>query len=200
MRSSEQVNRLLFKRVLFLGYGREQTSLIDVLSEAGCQVDHSGDPIQMVDHDLIISFGYRHIIRKSTLARINCPIINLHISYLPYNKGAHPGFWCFFDGTPPGVTIHLIDDGLDTGPILYQRKVSFDAAEATFADAHKRLIAEIENLFISHLDELLAGEWTAVPQLGEGTKHYVKDLPQDFSGWNSQIKSEIARLRKIIEE
>ncbi len=188
------------KRVLFLGYDCKQTCLIDVLSDAGCKVDHSADPIDKFDYDLVVSFGYRHLIRRSKLARISCPIVNLHISYLPYNKGAHPGFWSFFDGTPSGVTIHLIDDGLDTGPIIYQRKVTFDAGEITFSDAHRRLVEEIEDLFICNLDELLSGGWTAVPQLEDGTKHYVKDLPPEFAGWNSEIEPEIARLRKIVEE
>jgi methionyl-tRNA formyltransferase len=200
MTNSKSGKKLSAKRVLFLGYNRKQTSLIGLLSKAGCEVDHSADPIDEVDYDLIVSFGYRHIIRQTTLARITCPIINLHISYLPYNKGAHPGFWSFFDGTPSGVTIHLIDGGLDTGPIIYQRKVAFDAGETTFLDAHKRLIYEIEDLFVSHLDELLSGDWTAVPQCGDGTKHYVKDLPSDFAGWTSEIEPEITRLRKIGEK
>ncbi|BDW96816.1 hypothetical protein MACH10_25010 [Thalassospira tepidiphila] len=199
MASSQSGQQSSSKRVLFLGYNRDQTSLIDVLSEAGCDVDHSVDPIEEVDYDLIVSFGYRHIISQNTLNRITCPIMNLHISYLPYNRGAHPGFWSFFDDTPSGVTIHLIDDGLDTGPVIYQRKVTFDAGEVTFADAHRRLVSEIEDLFVVHLDELLTGKWRAVPQCGEGTKHYVKDLPREFAGWNSEIETEIARLREIIE-
>ena len=53
-------------------------------------------------------------------------IINLHISYLPYNKGAHPNFWSFADNTPSGVTIHEVNENLDSGNIIFQKKIEFD--------------------------------------------------------------------------
>ena len=40
-------------------------------------------------------------------------------------QGAHPNFWSFYDNTPSGVTIHLIDAGIDTGDVLYQKKLIF---------------------------------------------------------------------------
>jgi hypothetical protein len=92
-----------------------------------------------MNYDLIISFGYRHIISKEIIKSVNCPIINLHISYLPYNRGAHPNFWSFYDKTPSGVTIHLVNEGIDTGPIIYQRHIIFDNNEkmrmSAFVDA-----------------------------------------------------------------
>ena len=114
-----------YKKILFLGYDRNKTKIIDQLINANCEVHHSKGVIQKVDYDLIISFGYCKIINRSILDRIKCPIINLHISYLPFNRGAHPNFWSFFDNTPSGVTIHLIDEGIDTGPIIYQKIVKF---------------------------------------------------------------------------
>ena len=71
--------------------------------------------------DYIISFGYKHIINKQIIDSFQTNIINLHISYLPFNKGYHPNFWSFKDNTPKGVTIHLIDEGIDTGDILIQK-------------------------------------------------------------------------------
>ena len=76
----------------------------------------------MGDNDLIVSFGYRHILRSDFINKCGCPIANLHISYLPFNRGAHPNFWSFYDDTPSGVSIYLIDEGIDTGPILFQKK------------------------------------------------------------------------------
>ena len=48
-------------------------------------------------------------------------LINLHISYLPYNRGSYPNYWSFKENTPNGVSIHHIDDGIDTGPVLVQK-------------------------------------------------------------------------------
>jgi len=187
------------KRILFLGYDRTQTILIDALIDANCEVHHTKDPItHHVKYDLILSFGYKHILPKNVIIGVGCPILNLHIAYLPFNKGAHPNFWSFYENTPSGVTIHLMDDGIDTGPIVYQRYVNFDDTEVTFAQTYDRMINEIESLFISKISDILSDKWKAKPQRGKGTLHYVKDLPKEFNGWDTVIEDEIIRLDKIL--
>ena len=69
---------------------------------------------------LIVSYNYKHIIQPEIIVLMNGRLVNLHISYLPWNKGSDPNFWSFIDNTPKGVTIHKIDNHLDTGAILYQ--------------------------------------------------------------------------------
>ena len=73
--------------------------------------------------DLILSFGYNKIISKKILSKLPKPPINLHISYLPYNKGSHPNYWSFVENTPSGVSIHEVDEGIDTGKIIYRKKL-----------------------------------------------------------------------------
>ena len=186
------------KCILFLGYDREQTRLIDALVDANCEVHYTDEKIDVVDYDLIISFGYLHILKGDFLNSVLCPVINLHISYLPYNKGAHPNFWSFYDNTPSGVTIHLIDEGIDTGAIIYQKYVNFDNGEKTFSQTYKRLINEIERLFLDNLGNIIRNNWVARPQRGEGALHFVNDLPNEFSGWDSVIEEELNRLDKVL--
>lgn len=190
------------KQVLFVGYDRTQTSVIDALIKHGCQVFHTEEKFSADDGqwDLIISFGYRHIFKPVLLDSLPCPIINLHIAYLPFNRGAHPNFWSFYDNTPAGVTIHLIDQGIDTGPILYQKAVDFEPQDQTFRQTYGRLVTQIELLFIANLNEIVSGNWTAKPQKGEGTLHYVKDLPSAFGGWDTLICEEITRLKTMSEK
>lgn len=184
------------KTILFLGYKQTDTRLIDVLIENNCNVDHCSDKIDgSGSYDLVVSFGYRHIISKEVIDRLVCPIFNLHISYLPFNRGAHPNFWSFYDGTPSGVTIHLIDDGVDTGPIVFQKRINFKLHNSSFVQTHAVLISEIEQLFIDNVALILTDKWTASAQIGKGTHHFVKDLPSDFSGWSANIKAEITRLK-----
>lgn len=66
------------------------------------------------------SIGYRHILSPATLAAFPKGVLNLHTSYLPYGRGAHPNVWAIVEGTPAGVTIHRMDAGVDTGPIVEQ--------------------------------------------------------------------------------
>lgn len=183
------------KKILFLGYGREQTILVDALEKNNCLVDHTSEKVTPVaGYDFIVSFGYRYILNQSVITQFDCPIFNLHISYLPFNRGAHPNFWSFFDNTPAGVTIHLIDDGVDTGPIVAQKYVKFKLEDDTFTKTYNTLIEEIEDLFLEHLPSFLSNKWTAKEQKGPGTHHCAKDLPSNFSGWNSNIQREISRL------
>jgi methionyl-tRNA formyltransferase len=183
------------KKILFLGYNQDQTKLIDVLVANNCAVDHSEEKVDAIKgYDCVISYGYRHILKQRVTEEFGCPIFNLHISYLPYNRGAHPNFWSFYDNTPSGVTIHLIDSGVDTGAIIKQKYVNFQESDDTFVKTYDVLIRSIENLFLEFLPSLLTDTWTAKKQRGVGTHHDVKDLPSNFSGWNTNIMDELERL------
>ena len=84
--------------------------------------------------DFLVSYGYRYILKKDLLDLFPCKAVNLHISLLPYSRGAHPVLWSVMDGHPFGVTIHMLDQGLDTGNILFQRATPSILAESdTFA-------------------------------------------------------------------
>lgn len=187
------------KRVLFLGYTREQTTLVDELVNSNCEVWHTQEKIQSTEgFDFVISFGYQHILMKSIIESSKAPIINLHISYLPWNRGAHPNFWSFFDCTPSGVSIHLIDEGVDTGPILYQRYVNFVKEQTTFSLTYKQLILEIESLFRENPPSIIAGNYKPMAQRRQGSYHKVADLPSEFSCWDSNIQDEVRRIDFLI--
>jgi methionyl-tRNA formyltransferase len=182
--------------VLFLGYDEHQTTIIGATRSRGIDVHHStsftGSPIET---DLVISFGLREIMSPRDIEKCHPPILNIHISYLPYNRGAHPNFWSWYDETPVGVTIHRIDTGLDTGPVVLQRLVNIDDSKTTFRESHQILISEAESLFLDNLDSLIEANWKETPQKVGGTYHKKSELPTGFLGWDRIIKEEIARLK-----
>ena len=50
--------------------------------------------------------------------------INIHPSYLPEYRGANPDFWQYYNmEMNPGVTVHYVNEGEDTGDIIYQKRV-----------------------------------------------------------------------------
>ena len=185
-------------RVLFLGYGEHETRILSALIDSRCEVHHTAEKVTAITgFDVAISFGYRHIISQAVISGSSTPIVNLHISYLPFNRGAHPNFWSFFEDTPSGVSVHLIDSGVDTGPILLQKQVFFDETERTFSQTYRRLVTEVENLFLESTEDLLTHKIRPVPQPDGGTVHRLADLPKDFAGWNSIIEDEVRRLRRL---
>jgi len=81
------------------------------------------EQIEALQPDIILSvlFGYKLSSKVLTIPSKGC--INLHPSYLPFNRGVYPNVWAIIDGTPAGVTLHYMDEGFDTGDIIAQRKV-----------------------------------------------------------------------------
>jgi folate-dependent phosphoribosylglycinamide formyltransferase PurN len=176
-------------KILFLGYDSTKTSLIEFLKSKGHQVKQRSDKIStdsVVGFDWVISFGYRHIISKEVIESSNDRIINLHISYLPYNRGSHPLFWAFHDKTPIGVTIHKVDEGLDTGDIYVQRLVEINPLTETFLSGYNKLILEIEQLFIKTCDYIFSSQIPPRKQIGKGSYHKSSDLPF-IKSWDTNI-------------
>ena len=138
--------------------------------------------------EFLISYGYRYILKKDIIDLFPNRCINLHISYLPYNRGADPNFWSFIDNTPKGVTIHYIDEGIDTGDIIAQRKVYFDDNE-TLATSYQKLHLEIQDLFYKNWEFIINLEVERFPQKGKGTFHKTKDKDRYLlkDGWNTKI-------------
>jgi len=136
--------------------------------------------------DFLISYGYRHIIKYDVLSLFPCKAINLHISLLPYCRGAHPIFWSILEQKPLGVTIHLLDEGLDTGNILFQQvtPLFFDSHESFSSLYHKQRLA-IEDLFSHSWRYLRSGECSGWKQRGSPTMHRARDL-NDWLGFMPQ--------------
>ena len=73
-------------------------------------------------------------------------IINLHISYLPWNKGASPNLWSVVEETKKGVSIHYVDSTLDTGEIIVQKELDF-GDDVSLKESYLNLI---HNYFIEN--------------------------------------------------
>jgi methionyl-tRNA formyltransferase len=84
---------------------------------------------------VILLLGTR-IIDRNTLAAIKAPLINYHAGITPKYRGIHGGYWAKAEGDLEnfGVTVHLVDPGIDTGAVLYQARVTPTGADnyATF--------------------------------------------------------------------
>ena len=126
--------------------------------------------------DFIISYNYRIIIKPEIINLLPHKIINLHTSYLPYNRGASPNIWSFIENTPCGVTIHEIDSGIDTGDILLQEQINYDYKKETLETTYKKSNDIIQELFRNNWLKIKNGEIMPTKQSDKGTFHLAKDL------------------------
>jgi folate-dependent phosphoribosylglycinamide formyltransferase PurN len=81
--------------------------------------------LKAIEPDLIIVNGTR-IISKKVLASVNCPFINTHAGITPKYRGVHGTYWALYnnDSENSGVTVHFVDEGIDTGNIIKQSHVT----------------------------------------------------------------------------
>lgn len=158
------------------------------------------DYIQLIHPDMIISYNYNYLIRQDVISFMEGQIINLHISYLPWNRGFSPNLWSFIDNTPKGVTIHYIDEGLDTGDIIVQESYEFDPTKETFESTYIFLNEKIKELFISWWDRIRSGKVLAIKQEGIGSFHLEKQLieiqKKYHLSWEEKISDFLIRYRR----
>lgn len=134
------------------------------------------EAVQNLEPDVGVSVLFGYILQPAFLDLFSKGAINLHPAYLPYNRGAYPNVWSIVDETPAGVTLHRIDEDVDTGDILSQRQVEVRPTD-TGRSLYRRLEQAGLELFRSVWPRLAAGEIEATSQDEEaGTKHYVKDV------------------------
>ena len=149
--------------------------------------------INQKKYNFIISYGYRYKISKKIIDKFHKSVINLHISYLPYNRGADPNIWSFLENTPKGVTIHLVDEYIDKGDIIFQKKIKFNNNE-TLKSTYNILCNEIEKLFIEKWTILKSKQFKTIKQKKVGTFHYKKDLAKYLCYFNEGFDTEIIKV------
>lgn len=173
-------------KILFLGY--KENPVIDFLKTKGeviCVLPRGEIPTN--DFDYLVAYGYERIIPHNVIEKYKGRSVNLHIAYLPYNRGRNPNYWSWKERTPNGVTIHEIADKLDGGDIYFQKRVFFGENE-TLNTSHTKLKQEMEKLFIENWENL----FTTKPhkQEGKGTYHSEADFQKEVlpNGWLTKVK------------
>jgi len=171
------------KSILFLTNNGESLALYEWLkdTEADKEVYVISNKLTMeiirgLDPAFIVSYNYRHIIPGEILEYMQGRAVNLHVSYLPYNRGSSPNFFSFLDNTPKGVTIHEMTAGLDKGRILCQKELFFDEEKETFASSYGVLQQEIMMLFQQNWEAIKCGRLEGFMPEGKGTYHTMKQL------------------------
>lgn len=99
------------------------------------------DRLAALSIDVIACAGFMRILREPLLSRFSGRILNLHPSLLPKFPGLHTAERALEAGeTESGCTVHLIDAGIDTGPILKQARVPIladDTADSLMTRIHE---------------------------------------------------------------
>ncbi len=97
--------------------------------------------------ELVVLAGYMHLLTPQFLDRFPDRIVNVHPSLLPAFPGTRPIDEALEAGVETtGVTVHLVDEGIDTGPVLRQEPVPVEPRESLVERIHAvehRLLPEV---------------------------------------------------------
>lgn len=187
-----------------LGLASEPPRLVDEVSRRvpSAEHQHFADlhspealaAVRALRPDLGLVFGcYKLERRLFGIPRLGT--LNLHLGNSPDFRGSSPGFYELVAGIPEvGVTIHRVDDGLDSGPILLQQTFPLDVAPA--GDPMKYLGMLQREVLIPAGAAMMAqavrlearGQSTSMPQRSDGPR------PRRRATWRQQQE-----LRRIVE-
>ena len=108
------------------------------------------------DVDLVVCAGYMHLLTPAFLLRFPNRIVNVHPALLPRFPGTHPIDDALAAGaTETGATVHFVDEGVDSGPILRQERVPVLPSD-TVESLHERIKAVEHRLLPEVVRELCA--------------------------------------------
>jgi methionyl-tRNA formyltransferase len=126
--------------------------------------------------DMGLSILFDYILRPEFIGLFPKGVMNLHPSYLPYNRGQYPNVWSIVEGTPAGATLHYVDSRIDTGDIVAQKQVPVDAVD-TGETLYRKLERACVELFAESWPLLTKDEVPRVAQsLGTGCYHRRRDV------------------------
>lgn len=135
--------------------------------------------LEQQSFDLLLSISFPFIF-KDNILRHFLPKINLHPGLLPNYRGCFSVPWSIINNEKfIGYTYHLIDAGVDTGPIVYQEKIARTNGITAFQAFHLIMRKAIEKLDVIVFDHAKLRD-AYKTQAGSEGKYYPKQLP--FNG------------------
>lgn len=138
--------------------------------------------------DLAIFTG-GNILRDEVLKVPRLGILNSHLALLPEIRGMSSPEWSLLCGVAIGITIHFMDSGVDTGPILLHREFAGTEGCDSLADLRNKMIAEGIELIAEAVAGLDRGMISAVPQTDREKDH-------QFFVMHEQLRTMAARRLK----
>lgn len=128
--------------------------------------------------DLMVIYGFNWLLPRSVYTVPRLGMLNVHPSLLPRYRGAAPVLWAIRNGDEEiGVTVHRVDDGADTGPILAQRGGVRLGGDLTPAVLRDRLAPVLREVLATAIARVAAGD-PGRPQPSEGASHAPLMTPE----------------------
>jgi methionyl-tRNA formyltransferase len=146
---------------------KEQAEIhgIDFISHPKINSDEFFQKISGYNSNLFVSMSFNQIFRKRLIEYPKLKTINCHAGKLPFYRGRNILNWALInDEKEFGITVHYMDEGIDTGDILMQRLFRITDSD-NYATLLKRAYSGSAELLFETVEKLASGEITSKPQV-----------------------------------
>jgi methionyl-tRNA formyltransferase len=128
--------------------------------------------------DVFISLEFDQIIKTSNFKTLK--IFNIHFSLLPRYRGMYTSVWPILNNNKKtGVTLHEVDDGIDTGAIINQKEIDINDNDNSLDLYIKYTLCAID-IFNKYIDKIIFNKYECTPQDEQYSSYYSKNSI-DFS-------------------
>src|SRR4030042_390070 len=169
---------------------------IEVLQPEKASEEFFCAQIRAKEPDLIVVVAFGQILRKKLLDIPRWGVMNIHGSLLPRLRGAAPIQWTILnDESKTGLTVMQMDEGMDTGPILFQEEVPV-LKDETAGQLHDRLAVMAGDLLVKSLDRRSGNIGKGTPQ-DHTRATYAPKIGIEISlvNWKEEAGKGSARIR-----
>ena len=126
--------------------------------------------LQQYQPDLVVLAGYMRILSPAFIQPFAGRILNIHPADTHQHQGLHAYEWAFDNQLPETkITVHLVDEGLDTGPVLMQQTVDLRGAD-TLAEVERRGLAVEHELYARALADLIQNKRNVMSSAAETSR------------------------------
>jgi methionyl-tRNA formyltransferase len=148
--------------------------------------------------DLIISVNFDQIFKKEIINIPGKGCINIHASLLPKYRGRAPLNWAILKGEKEtGVTVHYINEGIDTGKIILQEKIDIKKIDY-IDDILKKVKERYPEMINKAVDLIESAKVEPVEQEKEDGSYYGKRTPGDgLIDWDQSAKNIYNLIRAV---
>jgi len=175
------INKIILRRSVRTTLNRHAIKILEI---SDINSDSSLNLINSYKPDLLISIAGNQIFKKPLIQLANKGLLNLHTALLPKYRGLMPSFWVLKNKEEyTGVSVFFVDEGIDSGPILVQKKISI--GNKTQSD----LIKETKKLGMDAIIE-------AVKLIGSGIYELIDNDDAKMTYYSFPTKKDVNEFRK----
>lgn len=151
--------------------------------------------LKTLNPSVIVVVAYGQILPSAIIHLPKFGCINVHASFLPKYRGAAPINWAIIKGEEKtGITTMLMDEGMDTGPILLQEEIKIKADDTAGSLSHR--LSEIgADILMQTLERLEEGSLKPVPQTGNVSYAPVLKKTDGLIQWSKSAKELCSFIR-----